>query len=156
MYMWNKARRKELFRSKTLFRPRSYLWGMAPTPITEDFYKVLEVEQNATLELITQSYRRLARKLHPDRNSEHDATASFQLVSQLSCTKMIIFDSFHCDLLKSNIKAWTSLRDIEGYKQAQRLWLHIPFYNTKSPPSTNQTNILSAFSFESAIRNTQR
>lgn len=55
---------------------------MAPATITEDYYKVLEVVPTATPELIVQSYRRLARELHPDRNREHNTTAAFQLVCQ--------------------------------------------------------------------------
>lgn len=54
---------------------------MVPAPITEDYYLVLEVEQTATLELIVRSYRRLALKLHPDRNTKDNATETFQLVS---------------------------------------------------------------------------
>ena len=53
---------------------------MAPSAITDDYYVVLEVEQTATRELITKSYRRLARKLHPDRNPNQNATEAFQLV----------------------------------------------------------------------------
>jgi curved DNA-binding protein CbpA len=53
---------------------------MAPLPITEDYYMVLEVGQTATPELIIRSYKRLALKLHPDRNTRHDATEAFQLV----------------------------------------------------------------------------
>ena len=56
---------------------------MAPSPITEDYYVVLELEQNATPELITQSYKRLALKLHPDRNARPSATEAFQLVRQI-------------------------------------------------------------------------
>lgn len=41
---------------------------------------ILEVGQTASRELIVQSYRRLALKIHPDRNSKHDATEAFQLV----------------------------------------------------------------------------
>lgn len=41
---------------------------------------VLEVEQTATLELIVKSYRRLALKLHPDRNSKQNTTEAFQRV----------------------------------------------------------------------------
>lgn len=54
---------------------------MASIPFTEDYYAILEVEQTAKLELMTQSYRRLALKLHPDYNRKADATAAFQLVS---------------------------------------------------------------------------
>ncbi|OBT69197.1 hypothetical protein VE03_01937 [Pseudogymnoascus sp. 23342-1-I1] len=53
---------------------------MAPAPITEDYYMVLGVEHTATPELVTQSYRQLALKLHPDRNTKHDATEAFQLL----------------------------------------------------------------------------
>ncbi|ORX98815.1 DnaJ domain-domain-containing protein [Clohesyomyces aquaticus] len=55
---------------------------MAPAPITEDYYLVLEVLQSASLELITRSYKRLALKLHPDRNRSHDATEAFQLLGR--------------------------------------------------------------------------
>lgn len=56
---------------------------MAPVNITEDYYAILEVPHTATLEVITRSYRRLARTLHPDKNlnDELGATASFQSVS---------------------------------------------------------------------------
>lgn len=50
---------------------------MAPPTIAIDCYKTLEVDQTATLELITKSYRRLALKLHPDRGG---STQAFQMV----------------------------------------------------------------------------
>ncbi|KAI4279281.1 MAG: hypothetical protein L6R38_005075 [Xanthoria sp. 2 TBL-2021] len=55
---------------------------MVPPPITDDYYMVLEVKQIATLELIIKSYKRLALKLHPDRNSKLDATEAFQLLGR--------------------------------------------------------------------------
>lgn len=61
---------------------------MVPPPITDDYYMVLEVKQIATLELIIKSYKRLALKLHPDRNSKLDATEAFQLVCQSSRAKL--------------------------------------------------------------------
>jgi len=63
---------------------------MAPVPITEDYYMVLEVSQTATPELVIRSYKRLALKLHPDRNANHDATEAFQLVCQFSVAKLIL------------------------------------------------------------------
>ncbi|OCT48554.1 DnaJ-domain-containing protein [Cladophialophora carrionii] len=51
---------------------------MAPSPITEDYYMILEVEPTAEPQLIAKSYRRLALKLHPDRNDKRDATEAFQ------------------------------------------------------------------------------
>ncbi|TEY68080.1 hypothetical protein BOTCAL_0123g00090 [Botryotinia calthae] len=55
---------------------------MAPVEITEDYYAVLEIEQTATQDLIIRSYRRLALKLHPDRNDKADATEAFQLLGK--------------------------------------------------------------------------
>lgn len=40
---------------------------------TEDFYKVLQVDPSAELEVIKSAYRVLARKYHPDRNASSDA-----------------------------------------------------------------------------------
>lgn len=54
---------------------------MAPSPITEDYYMILEVEPIASPQQIISAYKRLALKLHPDRNRKHDATEAFQLVS---------------------------------------------------------------------------
>ena len=67
---------------------------MAPSQITDDYYMVLEVEQIATSELINKSYKRLALKLHPDRNTKHDSTEAFQLVCQISGTKLILLSIF--------------------------------------------------------------
>jgi curved DNA-binding protein CbpA len=54
---------------------------MAPSAVTEDYYLILGVTQNAGLELIIRSYRRLAKELHPDRNNgTRDATEAFQRV----------------------------------------------------------------------------
>ncbi|RDW77879.1 hypothetical protein BP5796_05731 [Coleophoma crateriformis] len=56
---------------------------MAPVKDTDDYYTVLEVVQTATPEQITRSYKRLALKLHPDRNAKQDATEAFQLTLKL-------------------------------------------------------------------------
>jgi len=53
---------------------------MAPAPITDDYYMILDVEQSASSEAITKSYKRLALLRHPDRNTRHDTTEAFQLV----------------------------------------------------------------------------
>jgi len=46
-----------------------------PGQTTMDYYAILEVDRSATPDEIKKSYRRLARELHPDRNS-HDPEAA--------------------------------------------------------------------------------
>ncbi|PTB65721.1 DnaJ-domain-containing protein [Trichoderma citrinoviride] len=54
---------------------------MAPSQITEDYYKVLGIPQSAGSDAIRTSYRKLALKYHPDRNPNNpQATAQFQLL----------------------------------------------------------------------------
>jgi molecular chaperone DnaJ len=54
---------------------------MAPVPITDNYYAILEIPHTAALEVVRQSYRRLAKALHPDKNPDKlGATASFQSV----------------------------------------------------------------------------
>ncbi|EKD17178.1 uncharacterized protein L3040_005397 [Drepanopeziza brunnea f. sp. 'multigermtubi'] len=55
---------------------------MAPAPVTDDYYLILEVKPTATLEEITKSYKRLALQCHPDRSKESNATAAFQLLGE--------------------------------------------------------------------------
>lgn len=47
-----------------------------------DYYKVLGLERSATAEQVKTSYRRLARKYHPDVSKEPDAEAHFKEVQE--------------------------------------------------------------------------
>jgi curved DNA-binding protein CbpA len=116
---------------------------------------ILGVEQTATLRLISSSYRRLALTLHPDRNAKHDATEAFQRVCPLSRAKLVL-SIITLYMLKLDIEAWTSLRDIEGRKQTQSLRSHLPLHNTKTALFSKHTNTASASHFGIPIRNTMR
>ncbi|XP_019454361.1 PREDICTED: uncharacterized protein LOC109355585 isoform X2 [Lupinus angustifolius] len=57
---------------------------MAATDVTtKDYYKVLEVDYDATDENIKLNYRRLALKWHPDKHKgDNAATAKFQEINE--------------------------------------------------------------------------
>ncbi|KAM6555471.1 hypothetical protein CsatB_002490 [Cannabis sativa] len=53
------------------------------TTTNKDYYKVLEVDYDATDETIRMSYRRLALKWHPDKHKNDSAiTAKFQEINE--------------------------------------------------------------------------
>ncbi|GAA2643845.1 curved DNA-binding protein [Dactylosporangium fulvum] len=49
---------------------------------TDDYYRVLEVEPTAGPQEIRRSYRRLARRFHPDRNPDPGAEEQFRLLTE--------------------------------------------------------------------------
>jgi molecular chaperone DnaJ len=48
----------------------------------ENYYKILEVEENSDQETIKKSYRKLAVKFHPDRNKESGAEEKFKKIAE--------------------------------------------------------------------------
>lgn len=57
--------------------------GTAALDIEEDYYKLLNVQQDATNPQIRKSYRKLAKQWHPDRNQGNpDATKMFQAIAE--------------------------------------------------------------------------
>ncbi|KAJ8471330.1 hypothetical protein OPV22_025673 [Ensete ventricosum] len=48
----------------------------------KDYYKILEVDYDATEEIIRSNYIRLALKWHPDKKKEESATSRFQEINE--------------------------------------------------------------------------
>lgn len=50
--------------------------------MSKDYYKILEVDKNASKEDIKKAYKKMARKYHPDISKESDAEAKFKEVNE--------------------------------------------------------------------------
>jgi curved DNA-binding protein CbpA len=55
---------------------------MASPLILEDYYSILRVPQSAPLEIIRESYKKLALRYHPDKNKSPNATTEFQCLGR--------------------------------------------------------------------------
>ena len=49
--------------------------------MAQDYYEILGVDRNAQADDLKKAYRKLARQLHPDVNSEADAAERFKAVT---------------------------------------------------------------------------
>jgi len=78
-----------------------------------DYYKVLNISENATLEEIKKAFRELAKEYHPDKNKSSDASVKFREV----------FEAY--EILKNKIT-----KDIFDERRRK-------FYNKKSAEFSN-------------------
>ena len=79
-----------------------------------DYYKVLNISENATLEEIKKAFRELAKEYHPDKNKSSDASVKFREV----------FEAY--EILKNKIT-----KDIFDERRRK-------FYNKKSAEFNNE------------------
>lgn len=87
-----------------------------------DYYKVLEIEKNATEEDIKKAYRRLARKLHPDLNPNNkEAHKKFQLINEAN---EVLSDPEKRKKYDQYGKDWKYADQFEQQRDAQRSSSH--------------------------------
>src|SRR6266536_946395 len=92
----------------------------------KDYYAILGVERNATEADIKKSYRKLARKYHPDVSKEANAEEKFKEVSE----------------------AYETLKDSEKRKAYDELGRHASGEEFRPPPDWEQSFGGGQFSFE--------
>jgi molecular chaperone DnaJ len=105
----------------------------------KDYYKILEVSENADAEVIKKSYRSLALKYHPDKNKSPEAEEKFKLISE---AYGILGDATKKSKYDSDRMAKGRFDDLFGDLK----WNHNPFndhYNVwkNTPPVQKGTSL---------------
>ena len=67
----------------------------------KDYYKILELNSDASFNQIKSAFRRLSFKYHPDLNNEHDAEDNFKLVNE---AYQILTDPFLKNIYDEKLK----------------------------------------------------
>ena len=83
----------------------------------KDYYKILGVERSADQESIKRSYRKLARKYHPDVSKEPDAEAHFKELNEAYEVLRDPEKRAAYDQLGSNWRAGQDFRPPPGWDQ---------------------------------------
>jgi hypothetical protein len=81
--------------------------------------KILDVEENASMETLKKAYRRASLKYHPDHNpNDKDAEKKFMLVN---CAYELLTEDKPCPKLLEEIKSWSGVPEDSKYK-LDNLW----------------------------------
>ena len=92
----------------------------------KDYYATLGLERNATAEEIKKSYRKLARKYHPDVTKEPDGEEKFKEVAE----------------------AYETLKDTDKRVAYDQLGIHSPGQDFRPPPDWEKAHSSPGFSFD--------
>lgn len=61
-------------------------------PIAKDYYELLEVSKNASVEVIRRAYRVLMEKYHPDKNPPDRKLWAEEITKQLNIAHAVLID----------------------------------------------------------------
>ena len=78
-----------------------------------DYYEILGVNKNSSIEEIKKKFRKLALEFHPDRNKAPDASEKFKEINEayqvlVDPEKKKIYDQFGYEAVSENIEGFTS------------------------------------------------
>ena len=103
----------------------------------KDYYKILNIPKNASIELIKKKYKRRALKYHPDKNNSSSSKKKFQLATE---AYSILSDPYK-----------RGRYDIEYEKKLNNKNLFS--FNTNIIPNQNNSNYSSYSSYKTHINN---
>lgn len=78
----------------------------------QDYYKILQIDQSAEIEVVKAAYGKLAFKYHPDRNSSSNATGQMILLNEAfdiisNPVKRAVYDANYQQIIEKPIKRQT-------------------------------------------------
>jgi len=80
--------------------------------LTKDYYLILGVSHTATNDEIQSAFRRRAKKLHPDRNPDSEATEQFQRLSEAYGVLSDAASRAEYDTLRETRRPWVRKYDV--------------------------------------------
>jgi len=104
----------------------------------KDYYKVLDVDKNATEEEIKKAYRKMALRFHPDKNKEADAEEKFKEISEAyevlsDKDKRAAFDRFGSEGMRGNSGGGGHFASSSGRRTTDPFELFRTFFGGRDP-----------------------
>lgn len=112
--------------------------------MNKNYYEILQINQNASPEIIEKAYKTLAKKYHPDLQEESNKKEAEEILKEINEAYEILSDSNKKALYDQNLKNETiSQEDYdEIYEENQNLKNAINnMQNSKANSSNNNNNI---------------
>ena len=98
----------------------------------KDYYKVLEVNETASTEVIQAAYKILAKKYHPDHAKEHEKPIKEAKMKEINCAKEILLDPKKREMY--DIQLRQEKRKLEEIAQKNKATYYGDTVNTNPPP----------------------